>query len=490
MSLWNRFINFMSSQGYLYIGLLLGIIIIYKLILLKGIMMATLFACLPILLLALGWFIKNPSHSFIALYVLNYVIMGINRYVPLKSGLIMTSLTLALMVLLLLRNNYQALGFSKAKNSLTLLWSIWLIYCLFEVFNPNAMFEPWSIAFTTYALYPFVMAICIPSLFPKYHHLKLMLMLLAFLTLLASAKGYWQRNRGFDRAELYWLYVGGGASTHLIYTGVRYFSFFPDAANFGTGMGFAMIVFGISAAYVKNKWLKIYFAVAALAGGYGMLIAGTRSAMAVPFAGITCFAVLSKNYKGALTGILILIAAYCFFNFTNIGNDNGLIRRMRTAFNFNDASFQVRKKNQEQLKTYMASHPFGVGLGLGGGKAKRFKPKAFVSQIPTDSWLVMTWVETGIIGLILYMGIILTILARSAYIIMFKLKNKELKGICSALLSGIFGMVVSSYGNEVLSYPNGMIVFTAMAFIYMSKYYDEELELSGNKQLAPHEQPA
>ena len=44
MSLWNRFINFMSSQGYLYIGLLLGIIIIYKLILLKGIMMATLFA--------------------------------------------------------------------------------------------------------------------------------------------------------------------------------------------------------------------------------------------------------------------------------------------------------------------------------------------------------------------------------------------------------------------------------------------------------------
>lgn len=102
----------------------------------------------------------------------------------------------------------------------------------------------------------------------------------------------------------------------------------------------------------------------------------------------------------------------------------------------------------------------------------------------------MTWVETGIIGLILYMGIILTILARSAYIIMFKLKNKELKGICSALLSGIFGMVVSSYGNEVLSYPNGMIVFTAMAFIYMSRYYDKELEQFGNKQLAPHEQPA
>mgnify|MGYP006869451538 CR=1 FL=1 len=51
------------------------------------------------------------------------------------------------------------------------------------------------------------------------------------MTLLAAAKGYWQKNKGFDSTELSWLWAYG-ARTHFIHSGIRYFSFFTDAGLF------------------------------------------------------------------------------------------------------------------------------------------------------------------------------------------------------------------------------------------------------------------
>lgn len=60
---------------------------------------------------------------------------------------------------------------------------------------------------------PFSIAQCYfnSDTFTRYKDLKWLLILWAFLCLLAAAKGYWQRNHGFDSAELYWLLVEGGA---------------------------------------------------------------------------------------------------------------------------------------------------------------------------------------------------------------------------------------------------------------------------------------
>lgn len=110
---------------------------------------------------------------------------------------------------------------------------------------------------------------------------------------------------------------------------------------------------------------------------------------------------------------------------TDIGQGNQQIRRMRSAFNTEDASFQVRMVNQAKMRTYMSDKPFGVGLGLGGGKAKRFAPDAYMSQIPTDSWFVMIWVETGIIGLLLHLTILIFTIIYGTYISLFQLKIKS-----------------------------------------------------------------
>lgn len=39
-------------------------------------------------------------------------------------------------------------------------------------------------------------------------------------------QGYWQKNHGFSTKDLYFLHVLGGARTHIIWSGIRYFSCF------------------------------------------------------------------------------------------------------------------------------------------------------------------------------------------------------------------------------------------------------------------------
>ena len=84
-----------------------------------------------------------------------------------------------------------------------------------------------------------------------------MLAVWSVLTLIAVGKACMQKFFGFNAAENYWLFVLGGRSTHIIHSGVRYFSFFSDAANFGGSMGLSMVVFSISALYYRNSRLKL-----------------------------------------------------------------------------------------------------------------------------------------------------------------------------------------------------------------------------------------
>ena len=214
----------------------------------------------------------------------------------------------------------------------------------------------------------------------------------------------------------------------------------------------------------------------AAAACYGMLISGTRSALAVPFAGYAVFVMLSRNFRMVVAGVFLIIMAFCFLKFTTIGQGNPIIRRARSAFNTQDASFQVRLDNQARLRELMRGKPFGAGLGHGGGKAKVFAPDAPLSQVPTDSCFVMIWVETGIVGLLLHIGILLYVLGKGAWLVFFRLRNTQLKGFVAALTAGIAGVVVMAYANEVFGQiPTGAIIYMSMAFIFLSPRFDKEL---------------
>lgn len=470
-----------SSSYITTIAFIIGLCAIYLLAIKGGIIPTLLFAFLPVFALTSAGFCQK-QYYFYAFFIVNYAISGLSRYIPMKNGMIMLGFTLGIIILLLIKNIFQTYKWKRSISLLTVLWGIWFIYCLLEIFNPLAVKDAWYIAINGYAFFPLVSAILIPVLFTRLKDFKWLLIIWALLSILAALKGYWQKNHGFDSAELYWLFVEGGAKTHIIYSGIRYFSFFTDAANFGISMGLSMTVFGISSFFIKIRWIKYLFWIAALASGYGLLISGTRSAVAVPLAGLCVYTILCKNIKNLFIAGGLFIVVLLFLTQTNIGNSNALLRRVRSTFNKEDASLQVRAINKEKIKPLMKDKPFGIGLGLSGNRSKRYKVHDKLSELPPDSLLTMYWIETGIVGLSLYLTLLLIILLRASYTAMFIIKDKSLKNISFSIIAAISGAYVAAYANDITTFPNGILINILLVFLFITPYYDKEL--TENEQTA------
>lgn len=435
-------------------------------------------AVIPLTLCLLWATFQNPALSMLGLFVVNYFLMALTRYAhDVPFGMILDALIFYNIFIISIHAMVHRIEWKRAGTGLTIAAAIWTCYCLLEVVNPESVsVSGWFSSVRSVAFYFFMIVVLTQLTMKEYKYLKYMIAIWSVLTLIAVAKACIQKFVGFNAAENYWLFVLGGRSTHIIHSGVRYFSFFSDAANFGGSMGMSMVVFSISALYYRNPWIRTYLLLVAAAACYGMLISGTRSALAVPFIGYVAYIAMSGRVKIIIMGIFLVISAFIFLKFTTIGQGNATVRRARSAFNTDDASFQVRMENQAKLRELMVDKPFGAGLGHGGGKAKAFAPNAPLSQIPTDSWFVMIWVETGLVGILLHVGILLYILARGAFLVLFRLRNPQLRGLTAALTAGISGIVVMAYANEVLGQiPTGAIIYMSMAFIFLAPRFDREL---------------
>lgn len=463
-----------KGKQLLFIVFFLSLAIFTFVLLHFGWLSALIFSFLPLLIYLILQIVDKPLYGFLGIFVVNYFIMGLTRYIiGLPAGIVIDGLLFFTFLITLLHNQKYNISWSNAKNPLTLLTGIWLAYCLLLVFNPETKLNLWAAGVRPMAVYFFFFPFLTALLLNQYKHLKLFLFIWSLLTLLAVTKALVQKFIGFDSAELYWLHVTGGRRTHIIHSGVRYFSFFTDAASFGCNMGLSLVVFFVSGLYVNSRRLRVYFIIVALLAGYAMMISGTRAAIAVPFAGFAFFVILSKQWNIIIPGIVLILLLFVFFKFTYIGHGNTEIRRMRSAFNLTeDASFMVRKHNQEKMRAFMKMHPFGVGVGT----AKRAEPGDYLYQLPTDTTLVFVWVETGLVGLIIFLLIFIVTFIKGAYNVWFKINNKQLRGVITALLGGIAGILVSSYGNEMLQqFPNGPIVYMSMAFVFLGAKFDKEI---------------
>lgn len=443
---------------------------------------ALLIGIIPLTLASSLFVFSSPYWLLITVFIFNYFIMGLIRYLPSLKGGITLDILILITVATLIINSFKSAKlylWERVNNPLTYIILIWVIYCFFQIFNPESVSsEAWFTGVRGISLYMLIIISITKIIITDYKKMKTIIFIWSLLTITAIIKLYIQKNYGFDLAEKKWLYVDGGASTHIIYSGIRYFSFFNDAATFGCSMAFSFVVFLITAMGKINIKYKIYYIIIALLSFNAMLESGTRAAMVIPFIGLLLYLILSKKIKIALYVGTLLILTFIFFNFTNIGQGNSTIRRARTTFSpSKDASYLVRKSNQAKMKTYMADKPFGVGIGLSAGRAQKYGSYTKLSEIPTDSWLVLVWIETGIVGLFIYIGMLLFILAYCGYIIMFRLKNNELRHYMMGLYGGIAGMIVAAYANEAFNqFPNGFIVYMGIAFICVSPYFDKEIE--------------
>lgn len=429
--------------------------------------------------------ILYPQFGVYTTIATGFVLLGISRYIrpDLPIGFIIDILIILTVVAMFLHKFPKRIDWHPAKKDITLLAFIWLMYCALEVVNPEAQsVAAWLSAIRPLGFYFFMFVVFALMYLNTPKRLKILFRIWGIFSILASIKGIIQLHVGLDAWEKAWL-DSGAAQTHVLFGRLRVFSFYSDAGQFGANQAYTAVVFSILFFEEKKLKEKIFDAIVAVLGFYGMAISGTRGALFIPFAGFALYLFHKKNIYLLTIGMIAGLAIFVFFKYTTIGQSNYNIRRMRSAFNPQDPSLQVRLENQRKLRIYMATRPFGGGLGHGGVKAQKFVPNAFLANIPTDSWYVLIWVETGIVGLFLHLFIQLYTLGKASYLLMFRLRDPKLIAMMSALSSGMLGVMLASYGNAVIGQlPTSLLIYSSMAIMLNSTTIDKYIRVNLRKQ--------
>jgi hypothetical protein len=434
---------------------------------------------------------------FWALIFINYIIQWKNT--PMPSGIPMSLYNeiLEIILIALAIINIQEARFERTANIMLYSLIIWCGFCTLEVLNDTCGIGidvgGWytaarMMAFQLmYAFIVFSIYISKPNILIKY---------LFFWGSLALFAAFWvwkQKNIGLTDAENQWIQTRGRL-THILYGGtlIRYFSIYSDAANFGIGIAstaVAFIIFGITS---KIKRHKYFFLLVGAACTWGMFPSGTRTAIACLMAGFMAYLFLSKSIKIAIPFTIVFALFVFFLAFTKIGNGNQQIRRMRSAFDKNDASANQRTINQEAMKKYMKEAPWGIGMNIGnvGNKTVPANNKyTFMATVPPDSEYVFIWIHTGIIGITIFLICTAVMLIGACRIVFFKIKSSSLRGIGAGLCCAFVSQQLGGYGNQVLmQFPNCLVFYGGLTIVYILPHIESEWIEYENKLLAKQEE--
>lgn len=469
-----------SPKGMVYL-LFLGslLAIVYGIITSNWFLLAGI-VLFPIAIIALIYITEKPMLSFLFYGFIVCYFSAIYRYARIEGLSVVVDITLGVSILSILINviNYhESYPWHNAFNVLIGTHFIWLSYVFLSLLNRDVYIHDFQANRGIFIGIPLVYIIS-SILLHKFKQLKITLILLGFFILTAAIKVYWQKSRGFDSTEVYWLIHEGGWVTHLLRTGIRYFSFYTDAGNFGSSMGMFTTTFSILTFVVRNNYARLFCLTITILASIGMIMSGTRGAMVVPLGGLALYCLLSKSAKMVIISLITSGLIFCFFSYTNIGEDNVFIKRMRTAFRpTEDASYNVRLSNQNRFAYYLKDKPWGLGVGGKVVDYNKLGASPEEEYIPTDSFYVNVWVESGVIGLILYIALQILVLLRCVYIIMFRIKNKQLSQILAALLCSIFGIWINGYvGRGMGMYPSSFIITIFFAFILNGVQMDKQLK--------------
>ena len=480
--------------GRVLLLLLLFFLAIYSLIN-SGFGAFAVVCCTPIFALIILVAFRYRMLCFWVLIVINYFIQWHTLKLPSGIPMSMYDEMFEMILLALVIIDAKDAKLERIANLMLLGLFLWCGLCTLEVLNNSCglgiNIGAWFMGTRLLALQMLYIFLVFSFYITTPTRLVHYLYLWGALALFASFWIWKQTHIGLTHSEETWLY-GAGRTTHVIQNGtlIRYFSVFSDAANFGIGIAstaVAFIIFGITS---KIKKHRIVFLIIGLASAWAMFPTGTRTAIASFIAGFMAYIFLSKSIKIAVPFTIIFSIFVFFIAFTNIGQGNQQIRRMRSAFNKDDASSNVRKINQEAIKKYLNEAPWGLGVGIwnsGGIPSNNKFYKVF--DTPADSEYVGVWIRTGVIGLTVFLISNGIMILGACIIVFFRLKSPSLRGLGAGFTCAMIAQQVGGYGNMVLfQYPNCLVFYGGLTIVYILPHIEQEWIEYENKLLTAKEE--
>lgn len=437
---------------------------------------------IPVVILFVILAFRHRMLVFWLLILINFFLMCLNKNqllpgaIPISMYNELLELSLIAMAIIDFR---QYPNFNRLGSLMLFAIIIWCGFCTIEILNDTCGLGinvgAWYTGARLYAFqilyvyFIFILYISTPQRLINYLHLWTILNLFAV---------FWTWKQIYiepTHMERVWLW-GSGRITHVLYGGtlIRWFSTFNDAANYGINAASSAVVLFIIAITTKIKKFRYFYGIAGILVTWGMFQSGTRTAIFCMIAGFMVFLVLSKQVKIFVPSAIIGGIMLFLLIFTTIGNGNQQIRRMRSAFNKNDASANTRTINQQAMKKYLKDAPWGIGLGIGYENVPANNKYRKLSTIPPDSEYVFIWQHTGIIGITTFLATTVIMLFGACWIVFFVLKNPSLRGIGAGLCCAFVSQQLGGYGNQVLlNIPNGFIFYGGLSIVYALPFMEK-----------------
>ena len=456
-----------------------------------GIVGALLTVAIPVGILTLLGILLEPKIGIVIYLSLSFLI-SFTRFIEGDTPLGLSLDGVLVLTLLSVFLNGKRMNWKRLRSPIFYMLGFWLFFTILQYFNPEVPNpEAWFYKIRSTSLNWFLLALMTLVMPITRNDIRWLFRLWLFWSFVAALWAFKQQYIGLADAEARWL-AEGAAKTHILWGQLRCFSFYSDASQFGAEMAGVTLVCLIWF-FEEKYWVrKVAFLVLALIYFWGYALSGTRSALFVLLAGYPAYLALRRNPVLMIRGAVIAAPILALLMFTHIGDSNYQIYRMRTALHpSEDASFMVRMENQKILKEYLKDLPFGAGLGTSGGMGARFSPTHGAAQIPPDSWYVELWIETGVVGLTIYLLMLACIIGIGIYKV-WQLKDPWLTTIMFTFLAEFIGICVMNYSNAILcQFPTSSLLGITSVLFTTCGRWDTAVTPSISKpavvQAHPHE---
>ena len=481
-----------ENGGRVLLLFLLFLLSLYSLIN-SGINGMAMYLALPFSIIFVYLAFSYRMFTFWLLFLINYFVMFLSKEgkMPLPASLpneLFELILIAIAIIDLRESHFENLANLMLAGVLG-----WCAFCIIEVFNDTCgLGFNVSAWFTGVRLMAFQLlyAVVVFALYintPK--RIYQLFFAWACCALFAVFWGWKQKNIGWTAAEAHWLFVQDHQRQHIVNGIVRYFGTFTDAANFGIHMAAAAAAFYIITITNKVRKYRYFFGIAGILCTWAMFQSGTRTAIFCMIAGFMVFLVLSKSAKIIIPVSIVFGLFIGMLMFTNIGQGNNQIRRMRSAFNPEDASATVRDINKAAISKYMKDAPWGIGIGIFEKDIPAWNKYKILAEIPPDSEYVFIWVRTGWIGVSWFLICNIIMLLGACWTVFFRIKNRSLMGIGAAWCAGFVAIHLGGYANQILmQFPNIVIFYGGLTTVYLLPRLEKDFDTYEAKLLAEEQE--
>lgn len=403
--------------------------------------------------------------------VAGFMLGLVAKYINAPIGMALDGL-LVLMLVGLLARLIKEKDFSFAKSPISIFIIAWIYYNLMQVVNPWAASKiAWVYTVRTVALLLALYFIACFA-FSSYKRILTTVKLIVFLTFLSALYSLKQEYIGFSNAEINWLHADEERFMLIFqWDRMRVFSFFSDPTTFGILMGYMSVFTFLLATGPFKAWKKTMLVVAGIAMIMGMALAGSRTPFAMIPLGIIFYMVMTFKKETVLATLLFFMAGSVL---VMKSTHSAVIWRIQSAFKGQSTdTIDVRMKNQALVQPYIQTHPVGAGLGSTGYWGKRFTPDSWLASFAHDSLYVRLAVETGWVGLLIYMGLLFTAMKTSIHYY-FRVKDPTIKLLYLGFSLNVFLLAVASYPQEAITLlPTSVIFYVMLAMIVRLKDFDK-----------------